>query len=234
MPVYLKVNKMRKLHNVRKMTGATTATTATNENANVELANDLMLFVGLALDYSNHKNAMVAVKIAMTPYIERYRASGYTTISAGAKGRSKVIPTPAINELPYTLVVASFDAICSKRGIVYDNTTKLAGGKTQWQNAKNQFLASFKLALETGEWDNNASRAASNETAEPTAEPKEKSARGSKERKAPTVDSVAKSLLEKGLTTQQLLDVLAKVCKECSCDEWSYNVVKTDHPKKTK
>ena len=224
---------MRKLHNVRKMTGATTAPT-TNENTNVELANDLMLFVGLALDYTAHKLQAMSCKIAMTPYIERYRQAGYTTISAGSKGRSKTIPAPLANELPYILVVASFDAICSKRGIAFDNTTKLSGGKTQWQNAKNQFLASFKLALTTGEWDNNVSRANAENTAEPTAEPKEKSARGSKERKAPSVDSVAKSLLEKGLTTQQLLDVLAKVCKECSCDEWSYKVVKTDHPKKAK
>jgi hypothetical protein len=225
---------MRKLHNVRKMTAttATTATTApaTNENDNVELANDLMLFVGLALDYTAHKAKALSCKIAMVPYIERYRASGYTTISAGAKGRSKIVPTPLAHELPYTLVVAVFTGMCLDRGISYDNTIKLSGGKTQWQNAKNQFLASFKLALDTGEWDNNVSRAASNETAEP----KEKSARGSKERKAPTVDSVAKSLLEKGLTTQQLLDVLARVCKECSCDEWSYNVVKIDHPKKAK
>jgi hypothetical protein len=211
---------------IKSATTATTATTATIENDNVELANDLMLFVGLALDYTAHKLQAISCKTAMTPHIERYRASGYTTISAGAKGRSKVVPTPLANELPYTLVVASFDAMCSKRGTVFDNTTKLSGGKTQWQNAKNQFLASFKLALDTGEWDNNVSRA----TAEPTAEPKER--RGSKERKAPTVDSVAKSLLEKGLTTQQLLDVLAKVCKECSCDAWTYSVIKTDHPKK--
>ena len=225
---------MRKLHNVRKMTGSATATneTATNETANIELANDLMLFVGLALDYTVYRAKASSCKMAMTPFIERYRQAGYTTISAGSKGRSKTIPAPLANELPYTLIVASFDAMCSKRGIAYDTVTKLSGGKTQWQNAKNQFLASFKLALTTGEWDNNVSRSTAETTAETTAEPKEK--RGSKERKAPTVDSVAKSLLEKGLTTQQLLEVLARVCKECSCDEWSYNVVKTDHPKKAK
>ena len=209
---------MRKLHNVRKMTATATATattTATNENANVELANDLMLFVGLALDYSNHKNAMVAVKIAMTPHIERYRASGYTTISAGAKGRSKTIPTPAVNELPYTLVVASFDAMCSKRGIAYDNTTKLAGGKTQWQNAKNQFLASFKLALDTGEWDNNASRAASNETAETaeSAETKEKAKKGTRAASVFDAKKIADNMAGKYTTAQMkaIIDELNKL-----------------------
>ena len=205
---------MSKFANVRKMTATATATaTATNENANVELANDLMLFVGLALDYSNHKASMQAVKIAMTPHIERYRASGYTTISAGAKGRSKVIPTPAVNELPYTLVVASFDAMCSKRGIVYDNITKLAGGKTQWQNAKNQFLASFKLALETGEWDNNASRAASNETAESTAETKEKSKKGTRAASVFDAKKIADTMSGKYTTAQvkAIIDELNKL-----------------------
>ena len=204
---------MRKLHNVRKMTATATTATATNENANVELANDLMLFVGLALDYSNHKNAMVAVKIAMTPHIERYRASGYTTISAGAKGRSKVVPIPAANELPYTLVVASFDAMCSKRGITYDNTAKLAGGKTQWQNAKNQFLASFKLALDTGEWDNNASRAASNETAETTTEPKEKAKKGTRAVSVFDAKKIADNMSGKYTTAQvkAIIDELNKL-----------------------
>ena len=206
-------------------TATATATTATSENANVELANDLMLFVGLALDYSNHKNAMVAVKIAMTPYIERYRASGYTTISAGAKGRSKVIPTPLANELPYTLVVASFDAMCSKRGIVYDNTAKLAGGKTQWQNAKNQFLASFKLALDTGEWDNNASRAASNETAEPTAEPKVKVLRGAKTEKTIDVAKIAEKL-NKDLNEAQTIALMELLCSTISDKNKTYKIVK--------
>jgi hypothetical protein len=191
---------------VKSATTATTATTATNENANIELANDLMLFVGLALDYTAHKAQAISCKIAMTPYIERYRASGYTTISAGAKGRSKVVPTPLSNELPYTLVVACFTGLCLERGIVYDNTTKLAGGKTQWQNAKNQFLASFKLALDTGEWDNNVSRA----TAETTAETKEKSKKGTRTPSAFDAKKIADNMAAK-YTTAQMKAIIAEL-----------------------
>jgi hypothetical protein len=226
---------MRKLHNVRKMTATNAPATnapatnapATNENANIELANDLMLFVGLALDYNQHKSAMLGVKMAMMPYIERYRASGYTSISAGAKGRSKSIPTPADNELPYTLVVASFDAMCSKRGIAYDNTTKLSGGKTQWQNAKNQFLASFKLALTNGEWDNNVSRA--NETTEPTdtAEPKVKVKvkRNPNTDKTIDVAKIAESLNNK-LSRDQTLDLMDLLCDAISDKNTTYVISK--------
>jgi len=197
---------MRKLHNVRKMTGAT----ATNEIANVELANDLMLFVGLALDYTVYRAQASSCKIAMTPYIERYRASGYTTISAGSKGRSKTIPAPAQNELPYTLVVASFDAMCSKRGIAYNTVTKLSGGKTQWQNAKNQFLASFKLALDTGEWDNNVSRATAEPAAENTAETKEKSKKGTRTPSVFDAKKIADTMSAK-YTTSQVKAIIAEL-----------------------
>jgi hypothetical protein len=203
---------MRKLHNVKKLTNApATNAPATNEDANIELSNDLILFVGLALDYTAYKAQALSCKLAMTPYIERYRASGYTTISVGAKGRSKTIPTPLVNELPYTLVVASFDAICSKRGIVYNNTIKLSGGKTQWQNAKNQFLASFKLALTTGEWDNNVSRA--NETAETTAEPKEKSKKGTRAASVFDAKKIADNMAAKYTTNQikAIIDELNKL-----------------------
>jgi hypothetical protein len=196
------------MKNVKRLVKSATATataTATNEIANVELANDLMLFVGLALDYSAHKLQAMSCKMAMTPHIERYRASGYTSISAGAKGRSKVVPVPASNELPYTLVVACFTGLCSERGISYDNTTKLSGGKTQWQNAKNQFLASFKLALQTGEWDNNVSRATAENTTENTAEntaEKEKSKKGTRAPSVFDAKKIADNMAAKYTTSQ--------------------------------
>lgn len=203
---------MRKLKNVRLLTNVPTTATNSNvsENANVQLADDIMVFVGLALDYNQYKSAMLGVKLAMTPHIERYRQAGYTSISAGAKGRSKVIPTPANNELPYTLVVAAFDAMCSKRGISYDNTTKLSGGKTQWQNAKNQFLASFKLALDTGEWDNNVSRATAENTAENTAESKEKSKKGTRAPSVFDAKKIADNMANK-YTTSQMKAIIAEL-----------------------
>jgi hypothetical protein len=231
----MKVIKMRKLHNVRKMTGATNANataTATNESNTIALHLDLQQFVGLAVDYTIAHNSLEPLSMAMKPFLARYIAAGYTTISAGPKGKGQA-PTPKPNELSYVEIKGLFDGKCTAGGIVYSKDA-LASGKSQYSNAINQFIQNFKLALTTGDWGTGNSSRDKKAIENDTAEPKEKSARGSKQRKAPTVDSVAKSLLDKGLTTQQLLDVLTKVCKECSCDEWSYNVVKTDHPKKTK
>lgn len=224
---------MRKLHNVRKMTGATATATAASENTTIALHLDLEQFVGLAVDYTIAQESIVSCQMAMKPFLARYIAAGYTSISSGPKGKGQA-PKPKANELSYVEIKGLFDDKCAAKNFVYSKEAP-ASGKSPYSNAINQFVQNFKLALTTGEWGTgNSSRdkkAIENET---TAESKEKAPRGSKERKAPTVDSVAKALLEKGLTTQQLLDVLAKVCKECSCDEWSYNVVKTDHPKKTK
>ena len=221
---------MRKLHNVRKMTVATNAP-ATNESNTIALHLDLQQFVSLAVDYNVAINKVECYKIAMKPFLARYIAAGYTSISGGAKGKGQP-PKPKTNELSYMEIKGLFDAKCANNEppIEYSKDAT-ASGKSPYSNALNQFIQNFKLALQTGEWGNNSSRDKKAIESD-TAEPKEK--RGSKERKAPTVDSVAKSLLEKGLTTQQLLEVLARVCKECSCDEWSYNVVKTDHPKKAK
>ena len=220
---------MRKLHNVRKMTGS-----VTNESDTMALHLDLQQFVGLAVDYNVAMNKAESYKIAMKPYLARYIAAGYTSISSGPKGKGQA-PKPKSNELSYVEIKGLFDTKCvnNEPPIEYSKETT-SSGKSPYSNALNQFIQNFKLALQIGEWGNNSSRDKKNLETETTAEPKEKSARGSKERKAPTVNSVAKSLLEKGLTTQQLLEVLARVCKECSCDEWSYNVVKTDHPKKAK
>ncbi len=215
-------------------TATATATTATSETDTIALHLDLQQFVGLAVDYSIAHESIISLSMAMKPFLARYIAAGYTSISSGPRGKGQA-PKPKANELSYVELKGLFDDKCASHNppIVYSKEAT-ASGKSPYSNAINQFVQNFKLALTTGEWGTGNSSRDKKAIESETAEPKEKSARGSKERKAPTVDSVAKSLLEKGLTTQQLLDVLAKVCKECSCDEWSYNVVKTDHPKKTK
>lgn len=220
------------MKNVKRLVKSTATTT--NESDTIALHLDLQQFVGLAVDYTIAHESVVSLSMAMKPFLARYISAGFTSISSGPKGKGQA-PKPKANELSYTELKGLFDDKCANHKpepIVYSKEAT-SSGKSSYSNAINQFVQNFKLALTTGEWGTgNSSR--DKKSLETTAEPKEKSVRGSKERKAPTVDSVAKSLLEKGLTTQQLLDVLAKVCKECSCDEWSYNVVKTDHPKKAK
>jgi len=228
LPTYIKVIQMKKLRNVRLLSATNAPASSVNENATVALHLDLEQFVGLAVDYNVAMNKVESYKMAMKPYLARYIAAGYTSISNGAKGKGQP-PKPKANELSYVEIKGLFDDKCvnSNPPIEYSKEAA-ASGKSPYSNALGQFIQNFKLALQTGEWGNNSSRDKKN--LETTAEPKEK--RGSKERKPATVDSVSKSLLEKGLTTQQLLDVLDKVCKECSCDAWTYRVVKTDHPKK--
>jgi catalase (peroxidase I) len=116
--------------------------------------------------------------------------------------------------------------MCSKRGIAYDTVTKLSGGKTQWQNAKNQFLASFKLALSTGEWDNNVSRAnESADTTTDTAEPKEKSKKGTRAPSVIDVKKIAEGLNNK-LSRAQTLELMELLCDEISDKNTTYVVSK--------
>ena len=137
------------------MTGATatTATTATNESNTMALHLDLQQFVGLAVDYTIAQESIVSLSMAMKPFLARYIAAGYTSISSGPKGKGQA-PKPKSNELSYIELKGLFDDKCANHKpepIIYSKEAT-ASGKSPYSNAINQFVQNFKLALATGEW----------------------------------------------------------------------------------
>ena len=214
---------MRKLHNVRKMTGttATTATTAVNEDNTMALHLDLEQFVGLAVDYGVAQSKADAYKIAMKPYLARYISAGYTSISGGARGKGQP-PKPKDNELSYVEIKGLFDAKCANNEppIVYSKDAT-ASGKSPYSNALNQFIQNFKLALDTGEWGNNSSR---DKKAIETAETAEKSKRGARESAAIDVEKIAESLNKK-LSRAQTIKLMELLCTEISDKNTTFEVI---------
>ena len=190
---------MRKLHNVRKMTGATA--TATSETATIALHLDLQQFVSLAVDYTIAQDSIVSCQMAMRPFLARYIAAGYTTISGGGKGKGQP-PAPKSNELSYVEIKGLFDDKCKSGGIVYSKEVPANGsGKSPYSNAINQFVQNFKLALTTGEWGTgNSSR--DKKALEATAEPKEKSKKGTRAASVFDAGKIADNMAGKYTTAQ--------------------------------
>jgi hypothetical protein len=214
---------MRKLHNVKKLTGATNATASNvNEDGTMALHLDLEQFVGLAVDYGVAQSKADAYKIAMKPYLARYISAGYTSISSGAKGKGQP-PKPKDNELSYVEIKGLFDAKCvnSNPPIEYSKEAS-ASGKSPYSNALNQFIQNFKLALQTGEWGNNSSRDKKNLEVETTAT-KEKSKRGTREASVIDVEKIAESLNKK-LSRAQTIKLMELLCTEISDKNTTFEV----------
>jgi hypothetical protein len=214
------VTEMRKLKNVRLLSASNAP--ATNEDNTIVLHLDLEQFVGLAVDYGVSINKAEGYKMAMKPYLARYIAAGYTSISGGAKGKGQP-PKPKDNELSYTEIKGLFDAKCANNTppIEYSKDAT-ASGKSPYSNALNQFIQNFKLALQTGEWGNNSSRDKQN--LETTAETKEKSKRGTRETTVIDVEKIAESLNKK-LSRAQTIKLMELLCTEISDKNTTFEVV---------
>jgi hypothetical protein len=208
------VIKMRKLHNVRKMTGATNANataTATNESNTIALHLDLQQFVGLAVDYTIAHNSLEPLSMAMKPFLARYIAAGFTTISGGGKGKGQP-PAPKANELSYVEIKGLFDDKCTAGKIVYSKDA-LASGKSPYSNAINQFIQNFKLALTTGEWGTGNSSRDKKAIESENAETKEKSKKGTRAASVFDAKKIADNMAGKYTTSQikAIIDELNKL-----------------------
>lgn len=193
---------MRKLHNVRKMTGATA--TATSETATIALHLDLQVFVGLAVDYTIAHNSLEPLATAMKPFLARYIAAGFTTISSGPRGKGQP-PAPKSNELSYIEIKGLFDDKCKAGGVVYSKEAT-ASGKSPYSNAINQFMQNFKLALTVGDWGTgNSSR--DKKELETTAETKEKSKKGTRAASVFDAKKISDNLCGK-YTTKQIMAII--------------------------
>jgi hypothetical protein len=210
---------MRKLKNVRLLTNAT----ASNEDNTIVLHLDLEQFVGLAVDYGVAINKAEGYKIAMKPYLARYIAAGYTTISGGARGKGQP-PKPKDNELSYTEIKGLFDDKCASHTppIVYSKDA-MASGKSPYSNALNQFIQNFKLALQTGEWGNNSSRDKQN-LENTSDESKEKSKRGARAPSDIDIGKIAEGLNKK-LSRAQTIQLMELLCTEISDKNTTFEVV---------
>jgi hypothetical protein len=208
---------MRKLKNVRLLTATATATAtnapatnapATNESDTIALHLDLEQFIGLAVDYGVAQSKADAYKIAMKPFLARYIAAGFTSISGGAKGKGQP-PKPKTNELSYVEIKGLFDAKCanSEPPIEYSKEAT-ASGKSPYSNALNQFIQNFKLALTTGEWGNNSSR----DKKSLEAETKEKSKKGTRAPSVFNASKIADNMAAK-YTTSQMKSIIAELNK---------------------
>lgn len=191
---------MRKLHNVRKMTGATATATATSESNTIALHLDLQQFVSLAVDYTIAQESMVSLSMAMKPFLARYIAAGFTTISSGPKGKGQA-PKPKANELSYVEIKGLFDDKCAAGEVVYSKEA-LASGKSPYSNAINQFIQNFKLALTTGEWGTGNSSRDKKAIENDTVEPKEKSKKGTRAASVFDAGKIADNMAGKYTTAQ--------------------------------
>ena len=200
---------MRKIKNVRLLTGANATATATNEDNTMALHLDLQQFIGLAVDYTVAQDSMVSLSMAMKPFLARYIAAGYTSISSGGKGKGQA-PKPKANELSYVEIKGLFDDKCASHNppIIYSKDAT-ASGKSPYSNAINQFVQNFKLALTTGEWGSgNSSRdKKAIESAENTAE---KSKKGTRAPSAFDAKKIADNMAAK-YTTSQMKVIIAEL-----------------------
>jgi hypothetical protein len=214
LPTYIKVIQMRKLHNVRKMTGATAPATApaTSESNTIALHLDLQQFVGLAVDYSIAQESMISLSMAMKPFLARYIAAGYTSISSGPRGKGQP-PKPKANELSYVEIKGLFDAKCANSNppIEYSKEAT-ASGKSQYSNAINQFVQNFKLALTIGEWGTGNSSRDKKAIESETAEPKEKSKKGTRAASVFDAKKIADNMAGK-YTTAQMKAIIEELNK---------------------
>jgi hypothetical protein len=210
------------MKNVKRLVMSATATTATTESTTIALHLDLEQFIGLAVDYNVAINKAECYKIAMKPYLARYIAKGYTSISSGPKGKG-LAPKPKSNELSYVEIKGLFDAKCANNEppIEYSKDAT-ASGKSPYSNALNQFIQNFKLALQTGEWGNNSSRDKKAIESD-TAEPKEKSKRGTRAPSVIDVEKIAESLNKK-LSRAQTLKLMELLCTEISDKNTTFEV----------
>jgi hypothetical protein len=150
----------------------------------------------------------------MKPFLARYIAAGFTSISSGAKGKGQP-PKPKSNELSYVEIKGLFDAKCANSNppIEYSKEAT-ASGKSPYSNALNQFIQNFKLALQTGEWGNNSSRDKKNLETETTAETetKEKSKKGTRAPSVFDAKKIADNMAAK-YTTSQMKAIIAELEK---------------------
>lgn len=202
------------MKNVKRLvkSTATATATATSENNTIALHLDLQQFVGLAVDYTIAQESIISCQMAMKPFLARYIAAGYTSISNGPKGKGQP-PKPKANELSYVEIKGLFDDKCAAKNFVYSKDA-LASGKSPYSNAINQFIQNFKLALATGEWGTgNSSRdkkALENDT---TAENKEKSKKGTRAASVFDAKKIADNMSGKYTTAQvkAIIDELNKL-----------------------
>lgn len=213
---------MRKLHNVRKMTGVTNATSESNT---IALHLDLKQFVGLAVDYTIAHNSLEPLSMAMKPFLARYIAAGYTSISAGGKGKGQP-PKPNPNELSYVEIKGLFDDKCASHNppIVYSKDA-FASGKSPYSNAINQFVQNFKLALTIGEWGTGNSSRDKKALENDTVEPKAKVLRGAKTEKTIDIAKIAEGLNKK-LNEAQTVALMELLCSTISDKNKTYKIVK--------
>lgn len=188
--------------------------TATSESNTIALHLDLQQFVGLAVDYTIAQDSMVSCQMAMKPFLARYISAGYTSISSGPKGKGQA-PKPKSNELSYVEIKGLFDDKCASHNppIVYSKEAT-ASGKSPYSNAINQFVQNFKLALTTGEWGTgNSSRDKKALDTDTTAEPKEKSKKGTRAASVFDAKKIADNMSGKYTTAQvkAIIDELNKL-----------------------
>lgn len=179
--------------------------TATSEGDTIALHLDLQQFVGLAVDYTIAHNSLEPLAIAMKPFLARYIAAGYTTISNGGKGKGQA-PKPSANELSYVEIRGLFDGKCAAGGIVYSKDA-LASGKSPYSNAINQFIQNFKLALSTGEWGTGNSSRDKKTIESETAEPKDKAKKGTRAASVFDAKKIADTLCGK-YTANQIMAII--------------------------
>ena len=193
------------MKNVKRLVKSTTL----NEGDTIALHLDLQQFVGLAVDYTIAQESIVSCQMAMKPFLARYIAAGYTTISAGPKGKGQA-PKPLLNELSYVEIKGLFDDRCALRGFVYSKQA-LASGKSPYSNAINQFMQNFKLALSTGEWGTgNSSRDKKDIEDATTAEAKEKSKKGTRAASVFDAGKIADNMAAK-YTTNQIKAIIVEL-----------------------
>ena len=202
---------MKNVKRLVKSTATATATaTATNESNTIALHLDLEQFVGLAVDYTIAQDSIVSCQMAMKPFLARYIAAGYTSISNGPKGKGQA-PKPKANELSYVEIKGLFDDKCAAKKFVYSKEAT-ASGKSPYSNAINQFVQNFKLALTTGEWGTgNSSR--DKKALETTAETKEKAKKGTRAASVFDAKKIADNMSGKYTTAQvkAIIDELNKL-----------------------
>jgi hypothetical protein len=207
LPECTKVIEMKNVKRLVKSTATATAT-ATSESNTIALHLDLQQFVGLAVDYTIAHNSLEPLSMAMKPFLARYIAAGYTTISAGPKGKGQP-PTPKSNELSYVEIKGLFDDKCTAQGLVYSKEA-LASGKSPYSNAINQFMQNFKLALTTGDWGTGNSSRDKKAIESESAEPKEKNKKGTRTPSVFDAGKIADSMAAK-YTANQIKAIIVEL-----------------------
>ena len=201
------------MKNVKRLvkSTATATATATNESNTIALHLDLEQFVGLAVDYTIAQDSIVSCQMAMKPFLARYIAAGYTSISNGPKGKGQA-PKPKANELSYIEIKGLFDDKCAAKNFVYSKEAP-ASGKSPYSNAVNQFVQNFKLALTTGEWGTGNSSRDKKALESETVEPKEKAKKGTRAASVFDAKKIADNMAGKYTTAQvkAIIDELNKL-----------------------